>query len=116
MNHAPSPCEYARERHKNYSVWRNLWTGLLFLFGAAVVLFAGAAVFLFIRSAWLPVAVSLVGMIASGAGIKWVVNRRAEAVAEEERAYLDVLEQCGDTKEADEMRIKHKILGKFRRY
>lgn len=113
MHDAPTPCEYARERHKNYSVWRNLWTGLLFLFGVAVVLFAGSAVLLFIQETWLPVAVSMVGTIASGAGIKWVVNRRAEAVTEEERAYLDVLEQCGDSKEADATRKKHKILGKF---
>lgn len=113
MGHTPTPCEYAIERHKNYSVWRNLWTGLLFAFGVAVVLFAGAAVLLFIRETWLPGAVSILGTLAGSAGIKWVVSRRKEAVGEEEKAYQNVLEQCGDAKKADVIRKKHKILGKF---
>jgi MFS superfamily sulfate permease-like transporter len=113
MGDTPTPCEYAIERHKNCSVWRNLWTGLLFAFGVAVVLFAGAAVLLFVRETWLPGAVSILATLAGGAGIKWVVNRRKEAVEEEEKAYQNVLNQCRETKEADAIRKKHKILGKF---
>ena len=112
-NNISTPCEYARERHKNYSIWKNLWTGLLFAFGTTIIIFFCAAILLFIRATWLPGAVSTIGLISSGIGIKWVVNRRKEAVAEEEKAYHEVAKQCGETKEADKVRLKHKILKKF---
>lgn len=74
--------------------WRNLWTILLFTFGAAVVLFLCASILLFIRQTWVAGAVTTVGTIASGTAINWVVSRRNEAVQEEDKAYKDVEEQC----------------------
>jgi len=101
-----SVCEYARERHQNLARWRNLWTILLFAFAAAVVLFLIGAVLLFIRQSWLPGALSTLGTIANGLGIRRVLDRRREAVQEEEEGYRDVVEKCQDRRPADEVRRK----------
>ena len=90
----PTPCDYARARHRNLVIWRNLWTVLLFIFGIAVVLFLVLAILYFLRQDWLLAALTTVGTIVEGVGIKWVAERRTEAVAEEERAYEDVEEKC----------------------
>lgn len=87
-------CKYAQDRHRDMRRWRNLWTLLLFVFGATIVGFLSFSILLFIREAWLPGAITTVGTIASGAGIAWVVARRNEAVNEENVAYKDVKEAC----------------------
>jgi|SRR5713226_7010609 len=109
-----TPCEYARERHRTIAMWRNLWTILLFAFGASVVVFLVLSVVFFLRQDWLPGALTTLGTIVEGAGIKWVANRRAEAVKEEEEAYKDVAEKCKDTSAADRIRSKQALFGRFR--
>lgn len=113
-NEIITPCGYARERHHNIAMWRNLWTILLFAFGAAVMVFLVLAVLFFLRQDWLPAALTTLGTIVEGAGIKWVANRRAEAVKEEEKAYKDVKDQCKDTTTADNLRAKQMLFGLFR--
>jgi hypothetical protein len=80
MSDPITPCEFARERYYNRALWRNLWTILLFVFGSVVVLFFVAAIVLFIRQNWVPGALATVGTIVQGAAIKWVVDRRTDAV------------------------------------
>lgn len=111
---AITPCEYARLRHQNLVMWRDPWTILLFVFGASVIVFLSLAVVLFIRSAWLPGALTTLGTIVDSAGIKWVLNRRREAVREEEAAYRDVSDKCDNTREADELREQHMLFGRIR--
>lgn len=101
---ASEMCNVALQRYRNALLWKNLWTILLFAFGAAVVVFLVLAVVFFIRQDWLPGAVSTLGTIAEGAAIKWVVDRRNEASEEEEEAYKKVEEQCKDTQAADALR------------
>ena len=108
-----SPCEYARERHRNLARWRNLWTILLFLFGSAVVLFLTVAVLAFWQQAVLAGALSTVSTIVGGVAIKWVVARRRDAVTEEQAAYDDVVARCGDGKSADAFREQQSLLGRF---
>jgi len=116
-----SPCEYAIERHRNIAKWRNLWTILLFIFGCTVVIFLVAAILLFIRQDWLPGALSTLGTIVNGVGIKWIYERRMEAVKEEEEAYKDVEEKCAKgispgkvTQQLREAASKQLLFGKFR--
>ena len=109
-----TPCEYARERHRNILMWRNLWTILLFVFGTAVIVFAVLAVALFIREEWLAGAIMALGTLAQGAAIKWVVDRRVEAVQEEEIAYQDVAAKCQDTEAADRLRASRNLIGGIR--
>jgi hypothetical protein len=111
---AVTPCEYARERHRNILMWRNLWTILLFAFGSAVIVFAVLAVALFIREEWLTGAIMALGTLAQGAAIKWVVDRRADAVQEEEIAYQDVAAKCQDTVAADRLRASRNLIGGIR--
>ena len=65
-------CRLAIERYRNFARWRNLWSILLFVLGASVVLFLLAAIFLLIREEWLPVALTTLGSIVSGVASKWV--------------------------------------------
>jgi uncharacterized membrane protein YcjF (UPF0283 family) len=109
-----TPCEYARERHRNILMWRNLWTILLFAFGTAVIVFAVLAVVLFIREEWLAGAIMALGTLAQGAAIKWVVDRRVDAVREEELAYQDVAAKCQDTEAADQLRASQHLIGNIR--
>jgi hypothetical protein len=89
-----TPCDYARIRHKNLFMWRKLWTGLIFAFGCAVIIFLIGAIFLFIRESWLPGILSTFGTIVNGAGTIWVRARRVEAVEEEKEAFNEFKEMC----------------------
>jgi hypothetical protein len=109
------PCEYARERHRNIARWRNLWTILLFIFGSAVVLFLTVAVLAFWKQAILAGALSTLSTIVGGVAIKWVKDRRTDAVTEEQAAYEDVVARCGPSEaaSADVFRQRQSLLGKF---
>ena len=91
---AVSLCDFAKERYYNIARWRNMWTILLFVFGATVIVFLCGAILLFIRQSWLPGALSTLGTIVNGVGVRWVVTRRNEAVGEEAAAYNDVTARC----------------------
>ena len=110
-----SPCEYARERHRNIARWRNLWTILLFLFGSAVVLFLCVAVLAFWKQAVLAGSLSTLSTIVGGVAIKWVLDRRREAVAEEQSAYDEVVARCGQAEAAaaDAFRRKQSLFRRF---
>ena len=113
-----TPCEYARLRHQDLSRWRNLWTILLFVFGASVILILSLAVMFFLRESWLPSALSTLGTLVGGVSVKWVVDRRREAVTEEEAAYNDVGVKCGETRDAveqaDQLRRSLTLFRSFR--
>ena len=90
---------------------RDRWTILIWVFGAAVVGFLVLAIVLFLREEWLAAAVTTLASIAEGAAIKWVVDRRSEAVGEERQAYENVKEGCQETATADGLRTKLRLLG-----
>ncbi len=104
-------CELALQRHRNAALWLNLWTILIWVFGAAVVAFLVVAIVLFLREQWLAAALTALASIAEGAAIKWVVDRRAEAVGEERQAYEDVQQACQETTTADGLRSTLRLLG-----
>jgi hypothetical protein len=87
-------CSIAQERHRGSALWRNMWTILLWLLGASITVFLVLAVVFLLREEWLPAAVVTIGSIADGVGMKWVTDRRAEAVREEKEMYLDVENAC----------------------
>jgi hypothetical protein len=96
MNGQPfDRCAFAVERYKSIAKWRTLWTILLFIFGSTVIIFLCGAVLLFIRESWLPAALSTFGTVAQSFGVRWVLARRSDAVAEEAEAYEDVQSECG---------------------
>ena len=109
-----TPCDYARDRHRDMLMWRNLWTILIFAFGTSVIIFLVLAIFFFLRQDWLPGGITTLATIVDSVGVKWVTDRRAEAVKEEEEAYKNVMDTCKDTKSADNLRIKQTVLGVFR--
>jgi len=126
MRDPTDPCSIAFERYKNLARWRNLWTILLFIFGATVILFLVGAIFLFIKESWLPGAISTLGTLVNAAGVSWVVARRGESVREETEAYEDVKRVCGAhataaaaagggdvLQEVEAVRKQHLIFGRF---
>ncbi len=98
-----SPCQYARDRHRSLALWRNLWTILLFGFGAAIVVFLVVSITFFIQKSFLPGALTMLGTIVQGAGISWVAARRADAVKEEVEAYAGVEKHCRDLQVGPEL-------------
>lgn len=94
-------CQLALERYRNFARWRNLWSILLFVLGASVVLFLLAAILLLIREEWLPVALTTLGTIVTGVAAKWVMDRRAEALREEQAAYEDAQKNCANGEPAE---------------
>ena len=113
-NEATVICKIAQERHRNAALWRNLWTILLWVFGAAIVVFLVLAVLLFLRQDWLPAALTTLGTIVEGVGIKWVADRRADAVKEEEEAYKEVEDECKDVTTANNLRSNLRLFGQIR--
>jgi hypothetical protein len=87
-------------------MWPIFGPCFLFIFGSVVVLFLCAAIVFFIRQAWLPGALTTLGTIVQGVGIKLVADRHKEAVGAEQEAYLDVGVKCENTRHADELRTK----------
>ena len=89
------PCEVALERYTDKRRWLNLWTMLLWIFGATVVIFCSVAILLFIRETWLPGALVVLGTIVNGAGVAWVVSQRKGSEQEERDAFADFRAECG---------------------
>jgi hypothetical protein len=104
-------CELARQRHRNAALWLNLWTILIWVFGAAVVAFLIVTIAFCVREQWPGAAVTFLASIAEGAAIKWVLDRRVDAVSEEERAYEDVRQACPETTTADRLRNTLRLMG-----
>jgi hypothetical protein len=112
-----TPCDYARDRHRDMARWRNLWTILQFVFGSAVTLLLSVAVLFFLKSAWLPAALSVLATVVGSVGIKWVTDRRAEAVKEEEAAYAEVKAACTEPQAQQALKGIHadfRLVGKWR--
>lgn len=82
---------------------------LLWVFGLAIVISLVVLMLFFSRQDWATSAVSFIGVVAGGAGIKWVVDRQADAITEEKNAYNDLVTACGNTEAADSLRVKMKL-------
>ena len=95
------PCEFARNRYNGIAKWRFLWTLLIFIFGAFLLLLLIVALFLAIDGNTSGAAASGLGAVADGAGVAFLLARRRDAKREEEAAYRDVEEKCGSTADAD---------------
>jgi hypothetical protein len=95
-----NPCRVLLDRYKNLARWRNVWTILLFVFGATMIFFFCAAIAYYRGGDWLTVSGSAIATLASGTGVGWVVARRGEAIEEETAALNDYIERCagGGTK------------------
>jgi hypothetical protein len=104
-----SVCETAYRRWQNAALWLNLWSILLFIFGTTVVIFLVASILLFIRQDWLPGALTTLGTIVQGVGVKWVVDRRAIAKSEEITLYDEYKNSCPDTEAADKLKDSLKL-------
>lgn len=117
MTSLPDPCQYARDRHKNFLLWRNLWTVLLFSFGATVVATLVITIAFGRDGKLLEAAASTLGAVAGGVAIKWVVDRRADAKAEEEESWKDVKDACravvSDHPASPDPRQKLRLFGRW---
>lgn len=104
MNDRNVICKIAQQRHRNAALWLTLWNILIWVFGAAVVIFLVIAILFFLRQEWLPAAITMLGTIVEGVAIKWVLDRRSDAKEEEEEAYKEVEDSCGDVSDANNLR------------
>ena len=93
-------------RHRDALLWRNAWSILVFVLATFVIGFILVSIVFYIRQDWLPGALTTLGTIVDGVAVKWVVDRRSDAVKEEKEAYEDVKKACGDASDADALRAK----------
>jgi hypothetical protein len=92
-----TPCDFAKVRYVEIGRLRNTWSWLVFLIGAALAIFLILAILLFIRSAYLPGALTTLGTIVTGPALKWINDQRKTAVDEDAKAFADLERTCGPT-------------------
>lgn len=107
-------CKIAQQRYRNAALWRNLWMILLLGLGVVLVIFFIISIVFLLRQDWLPGVLATVGTIAESAGIKWLVDRRKDAVKEETEAYEEVSRVCRTTAPAQQLQAKLKLFGPLR--
>ena len=95
-----TPCDFAKARYVDIGLLRKLWGRLLFILGVSVTLFLSIAIVFFLRSKWLPSALSVLGTIMNGAAMKWITTQRKIAAEEEVQAFHELVQQCGGTTQA----------------
>lgn len=109
MSTSKDSCDLAVARHEQFARWAQLWQILVYALGTALALLLIATVIFGVFSNWTSGAITLAGSVASGVGTKWLVAQRNTAVEDERAAYEKVVEVCGDTKGADELRRRLKL-------
>lgn len=78
------------------------------------MIFFVLSIIFFLRQDWLPAALITIGTIVEGAGIKWIVLRRTDAVKEEGEAYSEVRNACRSTVAADKLKTDLVLFGQVR--
>jgi HAMP domain-containing protein len=90
-----TPCDFAKARYLDISRLRKAWGYLWILLGASVAIFLLLAIVFFLRSSWLPAALSTLGTIVNGAAMTWITTQRQTAANEEQQAFNELVQQCG---------------------
>jgi hypothetical protein len=108
---AHDPCEFAKNRYNGISKWRFLWTLLIFIFGAFLLLMLVVALLFAIDSNRSGAIVSGVGAVVDGAGVTFLLARRRDAKREEEAAYRDVEDKCANSQSAEQVRRRLRVFG-----
>jgi hypothetical protein len=89
-----TPCDFAKSRYIVIARLRNFWGMMWFILGACVAAFLCFSIIFFLRSSWLPGALSVLGTIVTGASTTWITKQRRVAADEEEKAFADVVLHC----------------------
>ncbi len=90
-----TPCDFAKVRYVQIGLLRKTWSWLLLIIGASLGIFLVLAILLFIRSSWLPGAVTMLGTIVTGPAMKWINDQKNAAVEEDKEAFADLERTCG---------------------
>ena len=105
-------CEFAKHRYNGIARWRFLWTLLIFIFGAFLVVIVAGALVLALASEPTAAIITAIGGVVDGAGVLFLISRRKESKQEEEAAYRDVKAMCTDASAAvDATRRSLRVLG-----
>jgi hypothetical protein len=89
-----TPCDFAKARYLDISWLRKLWGYLWIILGASTALFLCVTIIFFLRSSWLPAALSTLGTIVNGAAMTWITTQRKTAADEEQQAFNELVQQC----------------------
>lgn len=90
-----TPCDFAKARYLDIKRVRNVWGYIWIGLGITVAVFLCLAIVLFLRSNWLPGALSTLGTIVNGAVMAWITTQRQTAANEEQQAFNELVQQCG---------------------
>lgn len=89
-----TPCDFAKARYLDISWLRKLWGYLWIMLGASTTIFLCVTIIFFLRSSWLPAALSTLGTVVNGAAMTWITNQRKTAADEEQQAFDELVQQC----------------------
>ena len=104
-------CAIATERYHRIALWRQLFTLLIFVVAVMMVVFIVLGVVFATNKEWAATTASALGATAGGVPLRWVLKRRREAVAEEQKAFTEVGEACGDDADASAIAANLKLFG-----
>ena len=90
----PTPCEIAEKGWQQSRLWLNLWNFLLYVFGIAVIGFLIFTIIYSVRENWATAAIGLIGTIATGGGVSFVVTQRKTAADDELAARNLAIQEC----------------------
>jgi hypothetical protein len=89
-----TPCDFAKARYLDISWLRKLWGYLWIVLGASTAIFLCVTIIFFLRSSWLPAALSTLGTVVNGAAMTWITTQRKTAADEEQQAFDELVQQC----------------------
>jgi hypothetical protein len=109
-----TPCGFAKARYVDIDRLRKQWGTLWIVLGVVVVLSLITlivSIVFFLHSSWLPAATSALGTIMSSAATAWVATQRKTAVEEDQKAFDDLVEQCGSLTQEKYVGVPGTIVG-----
>jgi hypothetical protein len=90
-------CEIAQIRYRREAVWRHAWEILLYILGAAIIVFLIVILYFLTQGKTMEAVVTAAGTLIEGAAVVYVINRRNEAKDAEIAALKDVKDLCPAT-------------------
>ena len=96
-------CALATDRYHRIALFRQLFTVLIFVVATVIVVFLVLCIVFATNKEWAATTATGLGSVVSGLPLRWVLKRKGEAVAEEEKAFKEAKAACGASGDLEEI-------------
>jgi archaellum biogenesis protein FlaJ (TadC family) len=103
-------CAIATDRYHRIALWRQLFTVLIFAVAVVITVFLVLTIVFATNKEWAATIATGLGTVVSGVPLRWVLKRRGEAKAEEEKAFDELKDACDDTSAASAIESNLRLL------